>query len=119
MIEVSINDSIYEVEVGSTIENILKRANIELCDKYENNPVVAALVNYELLPLSHHLIYEAEIKRSPFILISRKKSIQTQYLLSSLFSRSYFISSKKIKDRAFSWRWILLSFDDDLMLNHK
>lgn len=47
---------------GITVEKILLDLNINLNENYFNNPIVAAQINYELLPLSYPLTYDAEIE---------------------------------------------------------
>ncbi len=49
-------------QCGITVEDSLKQLGFALERPYENNPIVAVQVNYELLPLSYILTYDATIK---------------------------------------------------------
>ncbi|MCY1151962.1 MAG: nucleoside kinase [Sphaerochaetaceae bacterium] len=67
-IKTTFNDETIEMECGITIEQCLIEHNVKIEEDYQNNPIVAAQVNYELLPLSYILTFDAII--TPIYLFS-------------------------------------------------
>ena len=60
-IEITIENKVFFYPCGTTIKDILENSNIFLDDDYQNNPIVAAKVNFELMSLSQPLTYNATI----------------------------------------------------------
>ncbi len=61
IIKIKHNNTTIEVPCGISVEEILNKLNIETEKDYNKNPIVAAQVNFELLPLSYTLTYDASI----------------------------------------------------------
>lgn len=62
LINTTYNNKTIKVSCGLSIEECLKIHGLKIESEYQNNPIVAAQVNYELLPLSFKLTYDADIK---------------------------------------------------------
>lgn len=60
-IEITIENKVFFFTCGITIKEIFKASEIFLDDNYQNNPIVAAKVNFELMSLSEPLTYSATI----------------------------------------------------------
>lgn len=62
MIEAKINNKSYSVACGSTVEDLLIAANFSLSKNYQEDPIIAARVNFELQPLTHKITFNAAIE---------------------------------------------------------
>lgn len=60
-IKITYNDKTIECVCGVSIEECLKAHEVKLVSDYQADPIVAAQVNYELLPLSCRITYDATI----------------------------------------------------------
>jgi uridine kinase len=61
-IKTTFNNKTIETSCGISIEECLKNHGFKFESNYQKNPLVAAKVNFELLPLSYKLTYDASIK---------------------------------------------------------
>ncbi len=68
MIKTTYNNKTIEMECGISVEQCLKEHNVTIEEDYQKNPIVAVQVNYELLPLSYMLTFDAMI--TPIYLFS-------------------------------------------------
>ncbi len=82
------------VPCGLTIEEILNHFEVVVDKEYQKNPIIAARVNYELMPLSYILTYDATIQ--PIDLFSNLgKRIYRHSICYLLCYASYLLYPKK------------------------
>jgi uridine kinase len=64
-INITYENSTYATVIGNTVRETLEGLSVNLNKTYLENPIVAASVNDEVVPLSYHLVNDAEIKAIP------------------------------------------------------
>lgn len=60
-IEITIENKIFLAPCGATLKEILQTSELFLDDNYQNNPIVAAKVNFEIMSLAEPLTHNAII----------------------------------------------------------